>query len=86
MLAFGPQSSALEIALEALLGLVRAGLRPSAFTHDSFLIEARAADVREVVREARRVLESPVERLDGLVVRVDVKVGPTWGDMREEAT
>ena len=89
ILAFAPQSTALDMAL---VGLVRLDemtkqlpfhSRLLTFTHDSFLLEVDTGHVEDIKKQITNILEVRCDKImEGFIPRIDFKVGPNWGEMK----
>jgi len=89
VLAFLPQSTAAGMLRETLLRVAGYQAESGRFwmlvpVHDAILLEVREADVVGVSARVREIMEREWPELNGLSIKVDVKVGKTWGDMYEE--
>jgi DNA polymerase I-like protein with 3'-5' exonuclease and polymerase domains len=49
--------------------------------HDALYLEVPTGDLEGWANRQRKVMESPIPELDGMVFPVDMEVGPTWGTM-----
>lgn len=82
-LAFLPQSTCAAMCREVILSLPESEdfflLVP---IHDSLLLEVRVEKVQEVAQMVKGLMTRAWPQLGGLVVDVEVKVGPTWGSMQ----
>jgi DNA polymerase I-like protein with 3'-5' exonuclease and polymerase domains len=83
---FLPQSSAADILFDAMLGIEKASRKlPEKLLltiHDEVVMESPAPIL--TAGRLRRIMEAPIEALDGLRIPVDVGIGRNWAKKSKE--
>lgn len=81
-LAFVPQSTASDICLDALCGLVEAGYNVRIPVHDSILLECPVDKVQETAQAMEDAMMEAGRRFSTFVpYTVEVQQGPNWGSL-----
>jgi DNA polymerase I-like protein with 3'-5' exonuclease and polymerase domains len=86
VLAFLPQSTAAGILRECILEFdlhQNEDFFPLVPIHDSILFEIKSSKLEEYIGLIQKTMTAPVPQLGGLVIDVELKVGPTWGKMKD---
>ena len=88
-LSFLPRDTAAGMLKEVILRpsvsqLIEEGIVLSTH-HDAFMAEPRESDVMRVAHILKSEMEQPVDVLNGLVIGVDAKVGPSWHEDEMES-
>lgn len=85
--AYLPANTAFAVKKNAMLRLERSGANEkfSLFNeiHDSLKYMPRIEDVDECIKVVVGEMTRPVDKLGGLVCGVEVKLGPSWGELEE---
>jgi len=77
------QSSAADVLKVQLIKLYKEGFDLRVTVHDDIVAQADRKISMEVLREFKKVMESPVELLNGYVFPIKAKIGDNWFQMKE---
>jgi DNA polymerase I-like protein with 3'-5' exonuclease and polymerase domains len=81
VIAAGPQSTAADMMLVAIIRAYRAGLKVRWTVHDELGISMRGPEDAEILRQA---MEEPFDQLHGFWCPVDVGVGANWLEAKND--
>ena len=86
-LAFLPQSTAAAMLRWVIVELggmeVEYKFELLVPVHDAILLQTESSNIQRVVEAVKKVMERGWEQLNGLKIEVSVKVGDSWGEMKE---
>ena len=86
VVAFKPQSSNAMFQRENLILLGASWAAPHmcaiGHIHDSQALDCPIDRVNDAVVLLKSVMKRPIKQMGGLIIDVEIKVGPTWADMR----
>jgi DNA polymerase-1 len=77
------QGTASFITLTTLNELYKKGFDIRLTVHDSITLSCRCKELRDIVKEAKKIVERPIKQLKNYRFPAKITTGPSWGEQKE---